>query len=393
MELNFEKRCWAEVDLGQMRRNFAAVRSAVPTAQVMAVVKANAYGHGDMAVARVLDEAGAQRFAVAGFEEAVRLRRGGIQKPLLILGYSMPQNAALLARYNLEQCVPNLAYAKALSAAAKSAGVEVAVHFKVDTGMGRLGFTALTDERRAVDEIHFARHLPGLCPVGLFTHFAVADSLVPDDVAYTGRQGRLLVAVRDGLAALGDRFCLVHCCNSAGIATQPGLHLDAVRPGIILYGCAPSGEVTLPGVATAVKLKSTVTMVKNLCAGQQVSYGRTFTAPVNMQVATLAVGYADGYPRLLSNRGVTGFGGLPAPVVGRVCMDQIVVDISNVPGVEVGCVATVYGGDGADSVDDVAKKAGTINYEVVCAIGRRVPRVYTENGVVQGTANYLEGCV
>ncbi|MGD9560602.1 MAG: alanine racemase [Oscillospiraceae bacterium] len=390
MAFDFERRCWAEIDLDNLRHNFRLIQKTAPNARVMAVVKANAYGHGDLVAARALADAGARSFAVSGLAEAVRLRRSGLRRPLLVLGYTSPQHTARLRVHNLAQCVFSPEYARQLSDAAVAAKVRVRVHFKVDTGMARLGFNAKDDFEKTVADLAEAYHLPGLRPIGLFTHFSAADSHCPEDVAYTEEQFALFQQVRQRLAALGCHFRYAHSCNSAATIAYPAMHLDIVRPGIALYGCNPSADVQLPGLRPAFSLKTAVTMVKHIKAGDAVSYGRTFIAPRPMRVATLAVGYADGYPRLLSGQGTVGICGQPAPLLGRVCMDQLVADVSGIEGVQLGSVATVFGGAGADSIDDVAAKSGTVNYEILCNIGRRVQRVYTEAGRETLLADYME---
>ncbi len=390
MAIDFERRCWAEINLDHLRHNLCLIQQKAPGAAVMAVVKANAYGHGDEVSAHALEEAGARRFAVSGLAEAIRLRRKGLKRPILVLGYTSPQHVQRLRRYNIAQCVFSPDYAVSLSAAAMAAKLRVRVHFKVDTGMGRLGFNAKDEPEATVAALAEASRLPGLVPLGIFTHFPSADSHEAPDETYTREQFTLFRHVVDELAARGVRFRYAHACNSAALIAHPEMHLDIVRPGIILYGCNPSPAVGLAGLRPAFKLKTAVTMVKNVKAGDCLSYGRTFTAPRDMRVATLAVGYADGYPRLLSGCGVVGIEGRPAPILGRVCMDQIIVDVSEIPAARQGSVATVIGGDGADSIDEVAAKCGTINYEILCNIGRRVQRVYTEDGRETLLADYMD---
>ena len=244
---------------------------------------------------------------------------------------------------------------------------------------------------RAVAEMAEACALPGLVPVGVFTHFAAADSTAPEDIAYTRRQYDILCAAVEEMAARSCTFAVKHCCNSAGTFAWPEFHLDMVRPGIILYGEQPSADTVLPGLVPALRLRAAVSMVKELAAGDAVSYGCTFRAPKPMRAATLAVGYADGYPRALSGRGTVSLHGRPARVLGRVCMDQIVVDVTDIPDVKAGDAAIVFGGGAADSVDDVARMTGTINYEVLCDVGRRVQRVYVENGAEVELVDYLKG--
>lgn len=387
--MRFERRCWAQVDLDALRHNFAIVKQAAAGTPVMAVVKADAYGHGDAAVAKLLAQEGAAWFAVSGFEEALHLRRAGVEQPILVLGYTSPQYARGLAENRITQTLYSTEYARALSAAAVEAGVTVQVHVKIDTGMGRIGFPVRDDLAAAVDEIAAALALPALAADGIFTHFAVADSILPAHVAYTRHQHELVEQTVAALAQRGITFRNVHCCNSAGIFAYPEFHHDLVRAGIILYGENPSDDVRLAGLQPALCVKAAVSLVKDIAAGDSESYGCTFTAAEPMRVATIAVGYADGYPRQLSGRGTVSLHGRPARVLGRVCMDQLIVDVTHIPEVKMGDIATVCGGDAADSILDIAHATNTINYEVLCDIGRRVPRVYVEDGREVHMVNYL----
>ena len=387
--MEFERRCWAEIDLGALRHNFKLVQQTAAHTPVMAVIKADAYGHGDVAVAQLLCEEGAAAFAVSGLEEALRLRRAGIEKPILILGYTGVQNAAQLAQNHITQTVYCAEYAQALSAAAQAAHVSVTVHIKLDTGMGRLGFDVRDTMDLAVEQVAATCALPGLCVQGAFTHFAVADSESAQDKAYTQRQHAYFLQAIAALEEKGIVFETLHCSNSAGIAAWPSYHHTMVRAGIILYGENPSGEVALPGLRPALQVKAAVSLVKNIPAGAAESYGCTFVSTRPMRVATLAVGYADGYPRALSGTGTVSLHGKKAKVLGRVCMDQIIVDVSDIPQTKMGDIATVCGGDIADSICELAALSDTINYEVLCDIGRRVPRVYVENGQEVHMVNYL----
>lgn len=377
-------RCWAEVELGALRHNFRLVKQCAGKAAVMAVVKADAYGHGDAAVAPLLEREGADAFAVACLGEALRLRRAGVSKPVLVLGCTGAENAAALAQWDIRQTVFSLESAAALSDAAVRAGVTVRVHIKVDTGMARLGFAP--DD---TDGIARACVLPGLLAEGIFTHFAAADSAANEDLAYTRRQYALLDGAVRALAARGVTFPVRHCCNSAGTFAWPEYHMDMVRPGIILYGEQPSDDVTLPGLRGALRLCAAVSQVRMLRAGDAVSYGRAYHAGQPVRAATLSVGYADGYPRALSGRGTVSLHGRPARVLGRVCMDQMIVDVTDIPETRPGDTAIVFGGGAADSVADVAALTGTIGYEVLCGVGRRVPRIYIENGARVASVDYL----
>lgn len=388
--MDFERRCWAQVDLDALRHNFALVRAAASGTPVMAVVKADAYGHGAVRTAKLLAAEGAACFGVSGLEEALELRRAGISQPILILGYTTPAAAHTLAEHAIVQTVYAAEYAAALSREAQSAGVRVAVHIKLDTGMGRIGFAVRDNMEAALAEIAAACALPGLAAEGLFTHFAVADSTDDDDIAYTQYQHALLQQAIDGLAARGIAFSTVHCCNSAGTFVHPAFHHHLVRAGIILYGENPSHDTALPGLRPALCLKAAVSHVKEVAAGDYESYGRTFRAERPMRVATVSVGYADGYPRLLSNRGTLSLHGKPARVLGRVCMDQLMVDVTHIPEAKPGDAAVVYGAEAADSASHIADMTGTINYEILCNIGRRVPRVYVENGAETEIVDYLK---
>ncbi len=378
-------RCWAQIDLDALRHNFRLIRQSAGNAAVMAVVKADAYGHGDAVVAPVLERAGADAFAVACLDEAVRLRRAGVTKPILILGHTDAKNADVLAAHALAQTVYSGEYAAALSREAVRAGVTVRAHLKIDTGMARLGFAP-----GDIDGIARAAALPGLLAEGIFTHFAAADSAADEDKAYTRRQYALLCGAIEALAACGVTFRVRHCCNSAGTFAWPEMHLDLVRPGIILYGEQPSDAVALPGLRGAMRLCAVVSQVRTLRAGDAVSYGCTFCAERPTRTATLTVGYADGYSRALSGQGVVSLHGRPARVLGRVCMDQMIVDVTDIPEVRAGDTAIVFGAEAADSVAQIAQKTGTIGYEVLCGVGRRVPRVYVENGARVAAMDYME---
>ena len=388
--LPLEKHCWAEIDLTALRENYEYIRRTVG-GPVCAVVKADAYGHGDNVIARVLQEAGAAGFAVSSLGEGRHLRRGGITTPILILGYADPTYAAVLAANDLITTCYSTEYAQALSAAAVKAGVKVKVHLKIDTGMGRIGFAVRSGFDETIHELEALYTLPGLDICGVFQHFAVADSNTPADTAYTDEQHALFARVVARLQADGFATGTVHCANSAAQLRHPEWRHDMTRAGIILYGLDPSDDVRFPALQPVMSLKCVVTFVKDLQPGQSVSYGRTFTAERPMRVATVCVGYADGYPRRLSGGlGVMNIHGHAAPVVGRVCMDQTMLDVTDIPDVKMGDEVTVFGPGGGDTADTIAAKTQTINYEIVCGLARRVPRVYKENGKICEIWNDLE---
>lgn len=391
----YNRRTRAQIALDALEHNFNEIRRVTsPGAAVMAVVKADAYGHGDEQTAIRLEQAGADWFAVSNLAEAMELRRIGIQKPLLILGYTPPECAAELAYNDMTQTVYCPGYAKRLSDCAAAAGVTVNTHLKIDTGMTRIGFVYHDNQADAatVEEVAAALALPGLFCDGIFTHFACADNAGAGEV-YTRLQYDLFLDMLGRLERRGITFRWRHCCNSAAILTYPAMHMDMVRAGLILYGLYPSDEVPRSvALRPVMELKTVVSMVKQIPAGTPLSYGGTFVSDKPMTVATVPIGYADGYPRSLSNNcHMLTEDGSVAPVVGNVCMDQCILDVTGIPGITEGSPVTVMGCAGARSVsaDFLARKTGEINYELVCGLSRRVPRVYTENGKPVGTTDYL----
>lgn len=387
------RRTWAEVDLDALLHNFSLVRARVGEKKIMAVVKADAYGHRDMAVAGALERAGADWFAVSNFEEAALLREHGVTRPILILGYTPPACAAQLSRQNITQAVYALEYAAALNEAALAEGVTVDCHIKLDTGMARIGFCVQPGrEREGIEEAAKACAMNALSCTGVFTHFSCADEPEGDSDAFTQKQFAAFDRAVSLLEARGIHFALRHCCNSAATLRFPEMHLDMVRAGVILYGLAPAPAcVSLMELCPVMRFYSTITLVKEVEAGTQVSYGRTYTAQVPKRLATVAVGYADGFRRNFSNQGKVIVHGRYAPIVGRVCMDQMLIDISDIPDVKMGDTVILAGEEGSCRVtfDDFARLNGTINYEEVCLVGRRVPRIYLKSGRECGVTNYL----
>ena len=378
---------WAEIDLTAIAHNIDALKRAThPEARLMAVVKANAYGHGYREVAEKALECGVDILGVARVDEAVKLRESGFDVPVLIFGITPPCHAETLLQYDLTQTVSSLKSARVLSDIAAQSGKKIRTHLKVDTGMGRLGIQA--DCRRydangfkidesAVKEVESIVRLPGLEPEGIYTHFATADS---SDKSYADRQFEIFIAFLDALNRSGIRFSVRHAANSAGIIDMPDTHLDLVRAGISLYGLYPSGEVDKNRVALkpVMALKTRIAHLKKVPAGFKISYGITYETKKPTTIATVPIGYADGYSRLLSSRGNMLVCGRKAPVVGRVCMDQTMLDVSHIPEADLDDEVVVFGtqGDQTITADEVAEAAGTINYEVVSSIMARVPRVY-----------------
>lgn len=386
----FLKRTWAEIHLDRLQGNFQAIQASLaPGSQAMAVVKADGYGHGAAAAAKALRQAGAAWFGVSNLEEAVQLRRAGVDGDILILSFTPPEEAGRLAEFAVTQTVLSRPYAEELDAAAQAAGVRVRVHLKVDTGMSRVGFLYHREGDEAVlDDMAAACRLPHLTAEGIFTHFASADE---EDGGFTRRQFALFMDAVRRLEERGVSFALRHCCNSAATLRYPEMHLDMVRPGIILYGLSPAPwmEGMLP-LDPVMELKTTVSMIKDLPADTPVSYGRIYTTGEARRVATVPIGYADGYPRVLSNRADMLLAGRRVRVVGRVCMDQCMLDVTGLD-VRESMVATVFGRDGEAflPVEELADHMGTINYEVVCQISKRVPRLFVRDGQVVGQLNYI----
>jgi alanine racemase len=378
---------WAEIDLTAIAHNICALKQAThPETRLMAVVKANAYGHGYREVAAKALECGVESLGVARVDEAVKLRKAGFDIPVLIFGITPPCHVETLLKYDLTQTVSSLKGAQLLSDIAVQSGKKIRVHVKVDTGMGRLGIQPVcrrADSKRfaidetAVKEVESIVCLPGLEPEGIYTHFATADS---SDKSYAHRQFEIFMAFLDALNRSGIHFSVRHAANSAGIIDMPDTHLDMVRAGISLYGLYPSGEVDKNRVALkpAMALKTRIAHLKKVPAGFKISYGITYETKKPTTIATVPIGYADGYSRRLSSSGNMLVCGQNAPVVGRVCMDQIMLDVGHIPEADLDDEVVVFGtqGDQTITAEAVAEAAGAINYEVVAAIAARVPRVY-----------------
>jgi alanine racemase len=364
---------YIEIDLDAIAHNVQAIKAHIgQRVKLMAVVKANAYGHGATEVARTALQHGADWLAVARADEGVRLRQAGIAAPILVMNYTLPDALEEALWHDLTLTLTELETAQAISALAPRLGRMATVHIKVDTGMGRFGL--LPEE--VLPFVEKVTALPGLYLEGLFTHFAVADLADKD---YTWQQFRCFQRVRASLATAGYPIPLCHAANSAATLDLPEMHLDAVRVGIALYGLRPSGEVEpMVPLRPALSLRSHVARVRTLPAGSSISYGRTYITPRPMPVALVPVGYGDGYHRLLSNRGAVLINGRRAPIVGRVCMDQLIVDVSQVGPVTLNSEVVLIGSQGEEriSAEEVAAWAETINYEVTTSLLSRVPRLY-----------------
>lgn len=377
----------ADIDLDAIRKNITTMKGCIPVGKkLLAVIKANAYGHGAVAVADALDDL-ADYYGVAFVDEAIELRNAGVDKPILILGHTDESVFDVLVDQNITQTIYSLDQAKALSDIAVAKGKNARIHIKLDTGMNRIGFPC---NESSVDSIAKITKLPMLYVEGIYTHYYLADTM---DKSCANRQLERYTNMLDRLAAEGITFDIRHISNSAGIMEMPNDTYDMVRSGIATYGLYPSDEMDKEACVLypAMGLKSHITHIKKVNAGETIGYGATYTVPKDTVIATVEVGYADGYPRALSNQGKMLVHGDFAPIVGRVCMDQTMIDVGHISDVKVGDEVVLVGCQGKKciTVEELADVSMSFNYEFVCDINRRVPRVYYRDGKVIGETNYL----
>ena len=370
-----KKRTWAEISLDNLQHNYYAIRGAVPAScRFLGVVKADAYGHGALQVASLLEKCGADYLAVSCLDEAMELRNNGIRLPLLILGYTPSEYTVELIENNITQAVASLEKAKEYSAAAAALGKELRVHIKVDTGMSRLGFLcAGSRAEEEIDRIAQSCRLPGLIPEGIFTHFAVSDEPGEDNRAYTLKQFSVFMHVISSLEKdFGITFALRHCANSGAVVSYPETALDMVRPGLLLYGYGDSSGRL--GLRPCMRLVTTVSAIEEYEPGTSISYGRHFVTDRYSRIGVLAAGYADGLPRAASGKCAfyTALGAVPQ--VGSICMDMCMADLTDLNPVKVGMEVELFG-EHAD-LCALADAAGTIPYEILCSVTKRVPRIY-----------------
>ena len=373
------KRAWAEISLPRLRKNVEIIRSLNSAdTEIMAVVKADAYGHGDEHIVRCLaEQCGINYFAVSNLDDAIAVRKFAPDADILILGYTPPEYAHEIAMYNIIQGVVSTEYAQEL---VKNTPAPIRCHIKIDTGMGRIGLKHDTPEKCAA-EIEAMMKIDKLSVEGIYTHFAVADSDAPDNIAYTDKQEKFITDTYDVLVSHGIKLRHLHFMNSAATCYRNSSRSTLSRAGIILYGLHPDVSLDIPeGLEPLMELKAVISHVKTVNIGDSISYGRTFVADHEMKIATVTIGYADGYSRLLSSKGEILVHGKRCKIVGRVCMDQLMIDVSDVPEAKSGDIVTLIGEEKGDRItaDDLAQIYGTIGYEVVCGISKRVPRIYIE---------------
>lgn len=381
------QRIAAEINLDAIGNNIREIKKRIdPKTRLLATVKADAYGHGAVEVAQVCLYNGADELSVATYDEGIALRNNNIFVPILILGYTVESRLEDVVRHELTQTVFSYELAKQLSDTAVKLGKTATAHIGIDTGMSRIGFLPCEE---SLDEIDRIFELPNLRITGVFTHFSTADSA---DKSFTRQQFERFLYMTDGIEARGHKGLIRHCANSAAIIDLPEMQLDMVRAGIIIYGMFPSGEVGRDiNLMPAMSIKTHVSYVKELPAGIGVGYGRTYYTDKLTKIATVPVGYADGYSRQLSNRARMIVNGEYANVIGNVCMDQLMLDITHIDNVKMGDEVTVMGvcGDKSVSAEELGEMTGTINYEIVCGIGKRVPRVYIKNNAVVKTVTLV----
>ncbi|HOJ11902.1 MAG TPA: alanine racemase [Clostridiales bacterium] len=382
-------RAWAEINLDNIAHNVREIRRIVNSrADILGVVKADAYGHGAIEVVNTLLDNGVSHLAVSMLDEAIQLRLHGIDVPILILSYTDPVRAEEIIKYNVTQTVFSHDLARALSDTAVKMGRKVKIHIKIDTGMTRVGFMPGYNAIKNVVEIS---KLPGIIIEGLFTHFASADE---EDKSYTYTQFERFMSICTELQRIGVYIPVKHVANSAAIIDFPEMHMDMVRAGIILYGHYPSDCVDKKKISLkpAMSLKANVILVKDVEPSTPISYGLTYTTRHLSKIATIPIGYADGYSRLLSGKAEVLVNGDPAPIVGTICMDQCMIDVTNMKKeVKVGDEVVLFGKQGGNEikVEEIASLIGTINYEIISVMGKRIPRVYLHEGEIHNVLNYL----
>lgn len=383
---DFNAGAWVDVNLDAISENFDTVRSLVgEDTLICSVIKADAYGHGVFEVARLLQEKGSDYLAVAVLDEGIELRRQGIKTPILILGPLMPGQATYVIRHDLTQTICSLEMARELSAEALRQRKTMKIHIKVDTGMGRIG----VNYEDAVPLISKIMDLPYLKVEGIFTHYATSDSI---DKKYVFEQWNRFNQVLDDLKEQGIRIPIAHAATSATVIDLPFMKLDMVRPGLMLYGLYPRADMrNKVELKPALTLKAKISYLKDITRQQSISYGRKYHAAVGEKIATIPLGYNDGYRRILTNDSQVLIHGKRCPTVGTICMDHVMVNVSDLPDVKRFDEVVLIGRqqDGEIPVDEIANKLRTINYEVISCLGRRLPRIYYRNGRMVSVRNLL----
>ena len=373
------RRTWAEINLDHLKYNYESLRKRIGSnCKFLGVVKADAYGHGATQIARELQNLGADYLAVSSTDEGRELRDAGITMPILVLGHTPKDQVATLIEYQITQAITCESKAIEYNEEAQKLGKKLKVHIKLDTGMSRLGFLCNDQHfEHGVEAIYHAVTLPNLDTEGIFTHFALSDEYTDFAKEYTQKQFDLFCKVIDAVEAKGFHFQIRHCANTGAVANYPQTYLDMVRPGLLLYGYGP--EAHSLGLKPVMELKTTISTIKIYEPGTCVSYGATWTSSRKTRMGVVPIGYADGLFRALSNQYAFYTADGPAPIRGRICMDMCMIDLTDAPNVGVGDEGTVFGAH--NSLDEMAKAAGTIPYELTCAVSKRVPRAFFKDGI------------
>ncbi len=383
------KRVYAQVDLDAILHNMEQMRRIIdPHTKIMGVIKADGYGHGAIPIGRELEKLGyVWGYATATVEEAQVLRRNGLSKPILTLGACFPEQYPALADEGIRATVFSLRQAQEMESFAQKAGKEIKIHIKADTGLSRLGFQVT---EAAADEIAQISRMPHMVMEGLFTHFAKSDAR---DKTMANEQMEQFRRMQEMLKERGVAIPMCHCSNSAAIIDMPKANMSVVRAGISLYGLWPSDEVRKDHIdlKPALSLKSRIVFLKELEAGRTISYGATYETTGTQRIATIPVGYGDGYPRSLSGKGYVLIRGKRAPICGRICMDQFMVNVTHIPEAAEGDEVILVGADGQERItmEEIGDLSGRFNYEFACDLGKRIPRVYVKNKIVTETKDYF----
>ncbi len=382
-------RTWAEVNLDAIKYNLKKVKEHTDS-KILAIIKADAYGHGIKQVAKVLSDEGVYAFGVSNADEAIELRHMGFTQPILIIGVIFPEDYHRIIEHDILFSVDSLQSAYLISKEAELLSKTAKIHIKLDTGMGRIGFVC-DDKESVCEQIKEISSLPGIKIDGIFSHLSKADD---EDPGYSKMQLEKFLNVCSILESDGVDIGIKHIANSAAIFTMPDAHLDMVRMGIVLYGMCPSDYVAslAPHLMPAMEFKTRVSHIKTLTSDSFISYGGVYKAKKGQKIATIAIGYADGLSRVLSGKGCVLVGGKKAKIVGRICMDQCMIDVTHIENINIGDEVIIFGSDGNNTitVESVALLMGTINYEIVCSVTRRVPRAYIQDNKIIKTLNYLE---
>ncbi|MDR3179187.1 MAG: alanine racemase [Oscillospiraceae bacterium] len=390
----FLKRTWLQVDCDALEENYCSIRNIVnKKSKIMCVLKADAYGHGAGFVSKLYQRLGADWLAVSNIEEAIQIRKNKVVLPILILGYTHYDMVNQLSLYSITQTVISLDYAKKLSQQALKFGFSVDVHIKLDTGMNRIGlvYQDFVEDSKTIEQVQEICSLKNLNIKGIYTHFSSSDE-EENCKDYTLWQFNNFKNAIKILKEKNIRFELKHCSNSGAILTRPFMNMDMVRAGIVLYGILPNSNIkTNVKLKPAMQWKTIVSQIKNVRKNSAISYNRTFYTSKNSKIAIVPTGYADGYPRIFSGKAKMIINGRKVPIIGRICMDQLVLDISEVQNVENNNIVTIFGKDGKSTItlDELASLSNTINYELLCIISKRVTRVFMKKNKILETFNYI----